>query len=230
MKIIPSAISCRWIFPIVQIIICTVLLLPIRYGGIQNQTTGYEFEFSVTAPQPEPSSKDRTNKTHQLSEYPENPWIEKLGSIRLQTPALLNLPVMFVVLPYVVLNPAKTEWVPKGMDFRLWRAVSWPIVGLIFWWVAGLGVEALFSARRGETRPNINWIHTFIGLLALACGAICLFLPLYGVEDSPIPVALFGVAGGMWVLLGGSTVAARTIQWRIRLKTRAARNIDGVPS
>ncbi len=207
-----------------------MLLLPIRYGGIQKQAAVYQFEFSVTTPQPELSSKDQTYEAHQLPEYPENPWIEKLGSIRLMIPALLNLPVMFVTLPYQFLNPARTEWVPKGMDFRLWRAVSWPIVGLIFWWVAGLGVEALFSARRDETRPNINWIHTAVGLLALTCGMIFFLLPFCGVEDSPIPVALLGVAGGMWLLLGGSTVAARTIQWRIRLKTRAARTIAGSPS
>jgi hypothetical protein len=230
MKIIPNAIPYRWILPIAQIVICTVLLLPIRYGGIQKQTTGYQFEFSVTTPQPQLSSEGRTYEIHQLPEYPENPWIEKLGSIRLQTPALLNLPVMIVALPYAILSPTKNDWVPRGMDVRTWRAISWPFVGLIFWWVAGLGIEALVSARNAIISSKIRWFHLVIALLALACGAICILIPLCGVEDSPIPVGLYGVAGGMWVLLGGSTVAARTIQWRIRLKTKAARTIGGVPS
>ena len=63
--------------------------------------------------------------------------------IRRTVPVALNLPVLLVQLPYyVVLNPEKREWVPKGMSFEVWRALSCPFAGMLFWWFAGRGIEA----------------------------------------------------------------------------------------
>jgi hypothetical protein len=72
------------------------------------------------------------------------------------TPMALNLPVGIVQLPYVILNPAKQEWFPARMDFRVWRAISWPIFGLLFWWVAGRSTDALANLNKGGGFPLLG--------------------------------------------------------------------------
>ena len=42
--------------------------------------------------------------------------------VRNKVPMALNLPVFFLQLPYVILNPEKREWIPEGMSFDVWRA------------------------------------------------------------------------------------------------------------
>jgi hypothetical protein len=38
------------------------------------------------------------------------------------------LPCGLVQLPYVILNPAKQEWIPRDIDLQTWRVISWPLV------------------------------------------------------------------------------------------------------
>jgi len=63
----------------------------------------------------------------------------------------------------VILNPSKEEWVPLGMDVITWRAISWPLLGILFWWSAGRGIEALIATRRGLVQPEISWVKAAIG-------------------------------------------------------------------
>jgi hypothetical protein len=132
---------------------------------------------------------------------------------------LINIPAALIVLPFVIHNPAKTEWVPNGMDFKRWRAISWPLIGLIFWWIVGRSVEALLASRQSVIRPAIGWAETGIGVLLLMFGIVFLIAPLCaGDSDSDVPVLAICAAGAMWAALGGVIVMARIAQRKIRLR------------
>lgn len=133
--------------------------------------------------------------------------------------SVLNLPSGLIQLPYVILNPAKEEWVPLGMDLMTWRAISWPLLGILFWWSAGRGIEALIATRRGLVKPEISLPETAIGAaLFLFCVIAAICLPLFGNNDRDrdFPLKLLSCGLGMWALLGGAMAAARLGQWRIR--------------
>jgi hypothetical protein len=220
----------RWIFPVAQLLVCGVVLWPIR--------SEFVFEIREAARAYIPTRtlevKPRYVLPYAFDLNLDNPQVQRSlrnAERRLWTPSVLNLPVMIVDLPYVILNPAKTEWLPKGMDFRWWRAISWPFVGLIFWWIAGRGVEALLSARQSAIYPQISWVETAVGVLVLAAGLMGFIGSLVESRlDSDSPWFLFTAAGVIWAVLGSSAVAARVAQWRIRLRNRTAKTIEGLPT
>jgi len=82
-------------------------------------------------------------------------------------PTMLNVPSLLVQLPYVILNPDKKEWVPKSMDLWTWRAITLPLIGILFWWIAGRSMEALLAARPQLVRPRIRWIEAVVGATLL---------------------------------------------------------------
>lgn len=96
------------------------------------------------------------------------------------------------------------------------RDISWPILGVFFWWLAGRGIEALVSARRQLARPKIRWWEIIPGLLIAAYGGI---LAVGMVVDrgsrQTLPWGIFFVIGILWFSLGVCTVWARVLQWRL---------------
>jgi hypothetical protein len=135
---------------------------------------------------------------------------------------MLNLPSLLVQLPYVILNPAKEEWVPRGMDFKTWRVISWPLLGILFWWSAGRGVEALLASRQQLIRPRISRFESAAGAaLFLFCAVAGVALPLCVGSDAEFPVRFWVAGSAIWAALGGVMVAARLAQWRIQRKTVA---------
>jgi hypothetical protein len=115
------------------------------------------------------------------------------------------------------------ELVPLGMDVITWRALTGPLLGILFWWVAGRGIEALLAARRGFVRPEISWVETGIGgALFLFCTIAAIGLPLFGNKnhDPDFPLTLWCCGLGTWALLGAVVAAARVGQWRIRRRSR----------
>jgi hypothetical protein len=137
-------------------------------------------------------------------------------------PLVLNLPSGLIQLPYVILNPSKEEWVPAGMDVMTWRAITWPLVGVLFWWSAGRGFDALLAMRRGLIHPAISWIETIFGtILFLFCATAAVCFPIFdnNVRDPDFPVRLFAWGFGWWALFAGALVTARFRQWRMRKKT-----------
>jgi hypothetical protein len=78
----------------------------------------------------------------------------KVFEIRKWIPQVLNIPVELIQIPCAILTPDKEEWVPSGLDLMTWRAISWPLVGILFWWSAGRGIDALLSARRDLIQPK----------------------------------------------------------------------------
>ena len=107
--------------------------------------------------------------------------------------------------------------IPRDIDLQTWRVISWPLVGCLFWWVAGRGIEGLIAARRRLILPRITWIETIpSGALCLFCAVASVCLPMFSGHDGDFPMKLFVAGLGMWAVLGGAVVAARVAQWRIR--------------
>src|SRR5882724_13188324 len=136
----------RWFLPLAQLMVCVLILWP-YWPGMCLQLWASIHGRAPFVPTPEQLPPGTTIDI----EVPPSPQREQeldWFDIRLRAPASLNLPVGIVQLPYVISNPAKTEWVPRGMFSQMWRAVSWPFVGIVFWWMAGRGVEGLVAALR----------------------------------------------------------------------------------
>lgn len=205
------AIPFRHILPAAQLLLCASLVWPFA-GFLVFQMRSTAHAGSIRAEQP------ALNLDVPRVQTPGEKYADTLLMLRLWIPALLNLPCVFLGL-------ARKELVPNGLFSELWRSIIWPIVGVIFWWIAGRGLEALFAGRRRVLSPVITWIEVFVS--SLIC-ALCLLL-LFGFLFEPdmrtgviYPWYLVAPASGLWVLLGAATIAARLVQWRIRRQLRSA--------
>lgn len=211
----------RWLLPIVQLLLCVVVLWPLRTGLVRQVRDSIRAYRTKENPLPNFPENQQIlvvplSPHQQLMFEKEQATIEGLGT-RQWIPQTLNLPCGLVQLPYVILNPAKQEWIPRGMDFKTWRVVSWPLVGVSFWWIAGRGIEGLIAARRRLIRPRITWIETITGAALCAfCAVAAVCMPLFSGRDEHFPMKLFVAAFGMWSVLGGAVVAARVAQWRLQ--------------
>jgi hypothetical protein len=113
-------------------------------------------------------------------------------------------------------EPYQTRVDAKRDGLQTWRVISWPLIGILFWWAAGRGIEALLAARRRVVRPQIGWTETIIGAaLFLFCAVIAIGVPICAGIDKDFPMKLFVAGSGTWAVLGGMIVAARVAQWRI---------------
>ena len=54
------------------------------------------------------------------------------------------------------------NWAPEAMSFEEWNAVTFPFYSLPFWWLVGLGLDALLTRRR------LRWPSLLLG--TLLCG------------------------------------------------------------
>src|SRR5215467_2174918 len=127
----PRGFPFRLALPLGQLVLCALLLLPIR---------GYLFDkLGLTA-------MSGPSLPFQLGGSLLQPFAEWSFHNGLDTVAALNLPGGLVQLPYAIFEEGHGELRPRGMDFKVWRAVTWPIVGVFFWWIAGRGAEALVAA------------------------------------------------------------------------------------
>jgi len=156
----------------------------------------------------------------------------KAAEIRTKAPLALNFPVLVVQLPYILVSPAKREWLPKGMSPDTWRILSWPFVGIPFWWFLGRGVEALLTARRSVVHPRTSWIETVFALILLATGLIALIGMLTSTPDDRNDLQFMTlIAGGLlWGVLATVTITARFLQWQVAKRNAAAQTTSGANS
>jgi hypothetical protein len=224
----------RWILPVAQLLLCVAILWLFRHGLV------YEIRASLNAYFPHDTATDNSPvpppnldpylPSNALRDAPANPYEDDMTDLRLEETSLLNLPASLVDLSYAIAAPGKEAWIPREMSLSHWRAISWPVLGLVFWWLAGRGVEALIAALRGVVRPALTYVETAIALLFSFIGiAFCLESLL---DRSPhhgeVPWILLCLAGTLWFGLGTATIVARIAQWRIR--RRIARQPDAAPS
>jgi hypothetical protein len=130
----------------------------------------------------------------------------------------LNMPGGLPDMTYAILSPAHSEWIPRGMFMWVWRDLSWPIVGIFFWWLAGRSIEALLFSRHKILLPKVRWWEVVVSLPALAFGAIWAVVMSFDQSAHAqfpmwMPLAVFG---SMWLVLGASTSLAYFVQWRLR--------------
>jgi hypothetical protein len=214
----------RWILPIAELLICQALLWPsLRYIAYNVQMSWNSYR-PQTGPRQAADSKPVFVMPSPLN---LDAAIERRVHIieRMEpVPAALNIPAGLIQLPYVILNPEKTEWVPRGMDFMIWRSLSWPIIGIVFWWIAGRGVEALVAACHRVVRPRIGWPETILGIIFFV-GGTAIAAGVLGGPSGPGDngrMVFFGIGLALWAILGAITVTARILQWRIRQQSRDA--------
>lgn len=199
------AIPFRRVLPAAELLLCAALVWPFA-GFLIFQMRSAARANSANVEQP------AFNLDLQRVQTSEEKRAENLFMLRTSIPALLNLPCLFLGL-------ARKELVPTGVFSELWRSFTWPVVGVIFWWIAGRGIEALLACRRRVLLPAISWIEVFVAsLICSLCFTICFgfLLDPNWRADFIYPWILALSASGLWILLGAATVAARLAQWRIR--------------
>ena len=130
--------------------------------------------------------------------------------------AALNGPGGLPELLVAMVSPGHEGWVPKGMFFWTWRDISWPLLGLFFWWLAGRAVDALFAARRKIARPKLGWWEVVPAMLVFAYGGM-LMICMIGMQEArgtPHREAFVAI-GCMWMVFGASIVRAKFLQRRM---------------
>ena len=216
----------RWALPFSQLLLCLVILWPVRQflrfeliqsihsysGTTQSADTSNSEKINVIVPPP-------TSKALQRGESSLTRWER-----RKVVPLALNFPVLIVQLPYIILSPNKTEWVPKGMFFDAWRAMSWPFAGMFFWFFLGRGFEALSAARQSKVYPRISGIETSLALILFVIGVVILIGVLTSTPDDRSDTQFMAlIAGGvLWGILALAPIVARFLQWRLAKRTTAA--------
>lgn len=202
----------RRALPIAQLVTCAVLLWPWRgFLLVQMREVGHHHW---------PTKFTEPAYRLQAAVVPETPQrarAEALDRLRVSAPALINLPCGFLGLA----TPAS---VPEGMWPEFWRSLTWPVVGIFFWWLVGRALDALVSARRRVLLPAITWIEVAVGsLLVVFCAAICVgFLTDASMrEEFFYPWRWAAAACLLWIVLAAVIPAARFVQWRVRRKIAA---------
>jgi len=217
----------RWLLPITQLVLSMVVLWPLHTILIQQVRLSIrEYRHQQT-----PLPRLTEGQQFRILEVPLSPQerleLETFESLekREWIPIMLNLPAGLVQLPYAIFTPSKQEWMPRGMNFKTWRVISWPLIGILFWWSGGRGLEALLAARRHLVHPKIGWIETVVGAaLFLFSTVIAIGIPISAGADKDFPMKFLVAGAGIWAVLGGMMVAARVAQWRITRKREGLNN------
>jgi hypothetical protein len=198
----------RRVFPLGQLVLCAIVLWPAR--GILFLELGLPARFAA----PPILLRFGSPMLERLAQ-----WSNHYGT---QTVTIINLPA---AVSELLVTMVKNDW-PN----RPWRAISCPILGMIFWWIAGRGADALVATRRKNLAPRIGWVETMIGFLLLAAGAtMTVGIEFFSGSDRHDlqPAAL---VSAMWAFLGGLSVAAKVVQWRLRRHLVADHAPGGIPT
>jgi len=206
----------RWALPLAQLVACAVTLWPLRSmlaHEIQNSMRAYGIISS--SPRTDVAERQRSIP-FELSDPDLKAKVNEM-ELREWIVTTLNMPGSLPDMVYGIASPAHQEWTPRGMFFWTWRDLSWPIIGLLFWWIAGRSLEALLVARNRIVRPKIGWWEVLLSLPVLAYGGVmAVMMSLDPSAREELPWVLFFVFGTMWFLLGASNVVAFAAQWRLR--------------
>jgi hypothetical protein len=218
MKPETRVIPLRWIFPVSQLVLCIVILWPVR-PTLVYQIRATLRDYGMSRDKAEANRVRIGSQTFliDLSDPDEKRRVRSLEA-REWAVAGLDLPGGLPDLIYAVISPSNSVWMPKGMYMHTWRDLSWPIIGTFFWWIAGRSVEVLLLLRQNIVVPKIRWWELVLSLAAMAYGAIwaaILFLDRSARTEFSEWI-LLGAFGSMWLALGSCTWLAYFRQWRSR--------------
>ena len=228
----------RWILPSIQLVVCLALLWP---GRVPLSLGVVESIYFYSHPTPRDTVVPDANGGHNVivhvapvtpKEQQPGDAAKKIADIRAKVPLALNFPVLVAELPYILVSPAKREWVPRGMPPETWRALSWPFLGILFWWSLGRGVEALRSARRSLVHPRISWIETGFAIVLLGTGLVALIGVFTTTPDDRRDLQFMTLLSGalLWGVLATVTIRARLLQRRARKRNAAAQPATDISS
>lgn len=222
MQKVSRKVPFRWILPLVQLAVCVALVWPL-WLTLGRGIWGY---FQRSAPTSTVVLKPQFPVYYvDLPIEPEETRGVNFLEMRMRAPAALNIPVGLMQLPYVIFSRDKNEWTPSGVKWipevlwflETWRAILWPLIGIIFWWMVGRSVEALVAARQRVASPRISLIESAFGLSFVVLGL--LICAVFVFEMSPTRTwadLIYGFGGGLWAALGVVVVVASFKQWKIR--------------
>ena len=207
----------RWILPVAQLSVCLVALWPARDYLLFSVIRAKEFYASRTQETGHLSEPQRVIVLPELTQDQRREIAAAFETAisRYRVPVVLNFPVAVVQVPYSLVT--QREWHPQGMLIEAWRALMWPLAGLVFWWLMGRGMEALWASFRSTLRPRLNPMEVTWAILLLAVGIVTLVGIMTSTpddrRDKDFMALIYG--GLLWGVLAGLTVSARFRQWRI---------------
>lgn len=140
---------------------------------------------------------------------------EQDEEVRLRTPVALNAPLLSFTFLYgwVTGDQYSEPWAPRGMNFDVWLAILSSIGGILLWWTAGRGVDAIVSARRHKIAPRLLKTEAVLAAVWVAFGIWSVSAAVHDlreIEDGSI--YLLGIGGALWTLLGTATLSAWVLQ------------------
>lgn len=143
---------------------------------------------------------------------------EQDEEVRLRTPLALNAPLLSFTFLYgwVTGDQYSEPWAPRGMDFDVWLAIVFSVGGILLWWSAGRGVDAIVAARRREISPRLLKTEAVLAAVWVAFGIWSVSAAVHDLremEDGSI--YLMGIGGALWTLLGTATLSSWVLQWKI---------------
>lgn len=201
-----------WVLPLTVLFLCGILLWPMRVWIAS--TIGIHLPAWLVWPT--------------ILDFPR--WLAPASSL-FDFVAALNLPAGAIQLPYVIFfSPDKREWMPAEMDFRLWRALTWPLLCIPFWWMASRGIDALIALKQGQLLPKISWLESILGAVMAVLFAVAfvgLLIVSYGDKDQTGRHFIAGL--GLWAMLGSLSVIAKFRQWRLHKNQKLATTTENSP-
>jgi len=140
----------------------------------------------------------------------------------------LNFPAFFV--DYFISGLVTDKWRPYSEKFRKsWMAVTWPLLAIVFWWMAGRAVEALSAARKKLLVPRIGPPEVAVAIALMFFGAVPCLEFVFGRESRDLDSYLLAAGAALWALIGATMLVARIVQWRIRKGMQAVSNVNSTP-
>jgi hypothetical protein len=169
-----AGLKWRWNLPLGHLVFCAFLLAPWWHGFVS------ELHRSIIAYSGEQASSASPQNRPLILKFDYSAEEERRMrnfERRIWTPAALNFPAGALTIPFAMFSSTHEEWHPREMFFEHWRALSWPLMGIVFWWSAGKGLEALLAARKSHAFP-LSWIHPVLGIWEVLTGGLLYALGL----------------------------------------------------
>jgi hypothetical protein len=110
----------------------------------------------------------------------------------------IMLPANLIELPIDRVLPSWPDtWHPPDFSVFSWRAITFPLYCLPFWWFAGYGADALLR-RRQPRWPTLLAGTVFCALFTLLAIVVCLMPSLNSDPTVNIPLIIGGL---LWTIL-----------------------------
>lgn len=181
----------RWTLPFTQLVVCAVV-----FWSLHGEFTSHVEFFRDYWLGQEQGMEGFTGEERQQEEVRKAQLCMSLG---------LNAPFLFF------LSLSSRVHSPGVLDFMIC-----PIAGMLFWSMAGRGVDAMLAIRNKRVFPRIGRIETTLAALWVVFGTWLGIAMLMGQDDNDLCSSVLGIGCILWAVLAGVIIAAWLHQRRIR--------------